>query len=203
MSQINESESKYNDLHTAAIGYLNRGRTVNPNQGKPYESVSFTALTGKVTDPKYVYHDCTRVIGKALDKYLLLKDDINDGSKKVFVRAILGDGYPDSYVTKDKQTGAEVRRHVVKCRMLGITFASIDGQEVQFELDDDDDQSQDTPQQNVAGDHKDAPSNFNDEQDEFVKLDRNDPEFLAKESKLKTLGYYWDTSVLAWHKPAA
>jgi len=126
----NNNEVKYNDLHTTGIGYLNRARTVQPKQGKPYESVSLTAICGRVDSPSYVYYD-VRVLSKALEKYLLLKESINNPDRKVMVRFKIGDGVPDSYVTKDNN----IRRHIIKGRMLNITWASIDGQVVQFDLD--------------------------------------------------------------------
>ena len=200
---------KYNDQHTTGMGYLNRARTVNPSQGKPYESVSLTGLGGRVDNPSYTFYDCTSVLGKALEKYLLLKDDVNDDSRKVMICFKVSDGRPDSYVTKDKQTGQDVRRHVIKCKLLDITWASIDGQVVQFELDSDyDDQKID--QSPVASNEPEADDDrtnvqslfSDDELDVYVKLDRDDPQFLAKKSELKSIGYRWDTNEKAWFRPA-
>jgi hypothetical protein len=208
---------KYNDQHTTGMGYLNRARTVHPSQGQPYESVSLSGLGGRVDKPSYTYYDCSSVIGKALDKYLLLKDAINDDNKKVMVCFKVSDGRPDSYVTKDKTTGQEVRRHVIKGKLLNITWASIDGQEVQFELDDendgkgesqaDDNQQADLSadaQQALGDDQQPAESLFGDDElDELMRLDRDDPLFMAKKDELKSIGYRWDSSEKAWYKPAA
>ncbi len=148
----NNNEVKYNDLHSTGIGYLNRARTVQPKQGKPYESVSLTAICGRVDSPSYVYYDVS-VIAKALEKYLLLKDCINDPNKKVLVRFKVGDGVPDSYVTKDKE-GNNIRRHIIKARMLNITWASIDGQVVQFDLTED--EPDNTAESGVVANQHDA-----------------------------------------------
>ena len=200
---------KYNDQHTTGMGYLNRARTVNPAQGQAYESVSLTGLGGRVDNPSYTFYDCTSVLGKALEKYLLLKDDINDDSKKVMICFKVSDGRPDSYVTKDKQTGQDVRRHVIKCKLLDITWASIDGQVVQFELDSDDggqqaDHAENIADDNQAGDEQTHVQSLfsDDELDEYVKLDRDDPQFMAKKSELKSIGYCWDSNEKAWFKPA-
>ena len=205
----NNDTVKYNDQHTTGMGYLNRARTVNPAQGQPYESVSLTGLGGRVDNPSYTFYDCTSVLGKALEKYLLLKDDINDDNKKVMICFKVSDGRPDSYVTKDKQTGQDVRRHVIKCKLLDITWASIDGQVVQFELDSDDDdqQSDQSPLVSagpVAEDDKNTIQSLfsDDELDDYVKLDRDDPQFMAKKSELKSIGYRWDTNEKAWFRPA-
>ena len=199
---------KYNDQHTTGMGYLNRARTVNPAQGQPYESVSLTGLGGRVDNPSYTFYDCTSVLGKALEKYLLLKDDINDDNRKVMICFKVSDGRPDSYVTKDKQTGQEVRRHVIKCKLLDITWASIDGQVVQFELDSDYDGHQTDQSQQVSGDsfadgdQTNVQSLFSDDElDVYVKLDRDDPQFMAKKSELKSIGYRWDTNEKAWFRP--
>ena len=191
------------------MGYLNRARTVNPAQGQAYESVSLTGLGGRVDNPSYTFYDCTSVLGKALEKYLLLKDDINDDSKKVMICFKVSDGRPDSYVTKDKQTGQDVRRHVIKCKLLDITWASIDGQVVQFELDSDDAGQQTEHAENLADDNQTSDEQTHvqslfsdDELDEYVKLDRDDPQFMAKKSELKSIGYCWDSNEKAWFKPA-
>ncbi len=218
MSTTTNDTVKYNDQHTTGMGYLNRARTVNPSQGQPYESVSLSGLGGRVDNPSYTYYDCTSVIGKALAKYLLLKDAIKDDTKKVMVCFKVSDGRPDSYVIKDKTTGQDVRRHVIKCKLLNITWASIDGQEVQFELDNEMDgdgvesQPEDDQQVNQSmnaehaseDDQQPAGSLFGDDElDEFMKLDRDDPFFMAKKDELKSLGYFWDTNEKAWFKPAA
>ena len=121
----------------------------------------------------------------------------------------VSDGRPDSYVTKDKQTGQDVRRHVIKCKLLDITWASIDGQVVQFELDSDkDDQQsdqsmQDSDNQVANDDQANIQSLFSDDElDDYVKLDRDDPQFMAKKSELKSIGYRWDTNENAWFRPA-
>ncbi len=197
---------KYNDLHTVGLGYLNRARTVNPKSGKSYEAVSLTALAGRVDEPQYVYFDCSTIKGKALAKYLLLKESISSDAK-VMVRFKVSDGVPESYQAKDGQL-----RHIIKCRLLDITWASIDGQEVQFEIEIDEEseeQEQVQPATTSA-----APSSqeqtaqpeslfSDDELDEFVKLDRDDPLFFQKKDELKSLGYRWDSREKLWHKPAA
>jgi hypothetical protein len=207
--------AKYNDQHITGMGYLNRARTVSPLQGQPYESVSLTGLGGKVDQPVYTYYDCSSVIGKALDKYLLLKESINNADSKVLIRFKVSDPRPDSYVTKDSNTGQDIRRHVIKGKLLNITWASIDGQVVEFELDDDNDdghaneasQPVEANGPTAESDHSTAAepqSLFSvDELDEFVKLSRDDPQFLAKKSELKSMGYQWDSNESAWFRPAA
>lgn len=208
MSNNQINEKKYNDIHTFGMGYMNRARTVNPNQGKPYESVSVTALGGRVDDPVYTYYDCSSVIAKALPKYLLLKEAINNPNQKVMIRFKISDSVPDSYLTTDRTSGEEVRRHIIKCRLLDITWASIDGQIVQFELDQEDEPQLDnqTSISNPVSDSNQSTdvSLFDGEKlGEFVKLDPDDALFVAKKAELKAMGYCWDSNETAWYRPAA
>lgn len=46
MSATQTSETKYFDLHTTGIGYLNRLREVTPRKGKPFMAVTVAALKG-------------------------------------------------------------------------------------------------------------------------------------------------------------
>ncbi len=203
----NQDTVKYNDQHTFGMGYLNRARTVTPNQGKQYEAVSLTGLGGRVDSPTYTYYDCSSVIAKALPKYILLKDAINDPNQKVMVRFKVSDGIPDSYLTKDKRTGQDVRRHVIKGRLLDIAWASINGQVVQFELEDECQQADNQPNQtgdsHPASVDKSSESLFEDELGEFININQDDPQFMGKINELKHLGYMWDSSKTAWYKPLA
>lgn len=223
MSQ-NTNEIKYNDQHTVGLGYLNRARTVTPQQGQHYESVSLSALRGKVGSKEYTFYDCTSVIGKALPKYLLLKDAINDDNKKVMIRFKVSDVRPDSYLVKGKKTGEQVRRHVIKGKLLNITWASIDDQDVKFELDNDEDEKEDQPamDSSASDDANQSDDNQNDQQptastaqgnderffsdeelSETMKVDQDDPDFLGKITELQSLGYLWDSNNTAWLRPAA
>jgi len=57
------NESKYFDLHTTGIGYLNRVREVTPKEGKPFLSITLSALRGSVDNAQYTHFEC-HVSGK-------------------------------------------------------------------------------------------------------------------------------------------
>jgi len=58
-----DETTKYFDLHTTGIGYLNRIREVTPKEGSPFLSVTIAALRGSVDKVQYTYFEC-RVSGK-------------------------------------------------------------------------------------------------------------------------------------------
>ncbi|WP_235378740.1 DUF3577 domain-containing protein, partial [Pseudomonas meliae] len=55
------NETKYFDLHTVGIGYLNRIREVKPRKGSPFMAVTVAALKGTSEKPEYAYIDCNVV----------------------------------------------------------------------------------------------------------------------------------------------
>ncbi len=117
------------------------------------------------------FYDCSRIIGNALDKYLLMKADINNDDVNVLVRFKVADGKPDSYVIKDKQTGEDDDQPSAD--------QNPEAQSVQEQQATQPNPESNTNQEAVASLFSD------DELDEFVKLDRDDPQFLAKKSELK------------------
>ena len=64
------SETKYFDLHTTGIGYLNRARVVDVKRGTPFLAVNVNALHGAADSPEYTRFDC-RVCGEAAAHVLL------------------------------------------------------------------------------------------------------------------------------------
>ncbi len=54
----NTQESKFFDLHTRGIGYLNRIREVTVRKGQPFMAVTVAALRGTSDDVEYTHIDC-------------------------------------------------------------------------------------------------------------------------------------------------
>lgn len=119
-------EKKFFDLHTSGIGYLNRARTVTPGKGQPYEAVSIAALYGSADDPSYAYFDTIVVGSDAADFVRAYGDAINDRNAKVLVRFKVGDGSASSYLVRSGDNAGN-RNHIIKSRLLQITWASING----------------------------------------------------------------------------
>lgn len=199
----NTHENPYFDLITSGIGYLNRSRSVKPQQGSPYECVSIAALRGRSDSPSYSYFDCRIVGEQALLFIKSYKGDINERNTKVLVRFNVGDGEATSYeLTQGENQGQ--RRHQIKSRLLKITWAKVGDQVIDLGLDDD---SKATPadatteaQQPPAEDNK--PRSWEDTIGTVVKLSEDDPYYMRKMARLKALGYQWHSERQEWRKAA-
>ena len=208
-------QAKFFDLHTLGIGYLNRARTVTPTQGKPYMSVSIAALHGRSDSPSYSYID-TRVVGSdALEFVKQHEDTINDRASKVLVRFKIGDGTADSYEVQNGDNKGS-RNHVIKARLLQITWAKVNGVVVLQPNDStggDESQPSSEPMNEPSADQQPAVDSSVEDQPPAddspvqcpvtVELDPNDPEFEVKRTRLKKAGYRWNRDQAAWVLPEA
>ncbi|MCP3871219.1 MAG: DUF3577 domain-containing protein [Gammaproteobacteria bacterium] len=203
------TENPYFDLITTGIGYLNRARTVTPQQGSAYECVSIAALRGRSDSPQYSYFDCRVVGADALEFIKAPKNAINDRDTKVLVRFNVGDGEATSYeLTQGEQKGQ--RRHHVKARLLKITWAKVADEVIDLGLEDDADttpaEADGKAQSQTAQASNEAPAvhkiRWEDTLGNIVTLDRDDPYFLQKTARLKKLGYCWNDEHQEWRKVA-
>ena len=70
MSTSRTNVSKFFDLHTTGIGYLNRIREVKSRgKGKPFMAVANAALRGSSDEVEYSYIDCN-VVGSEAEKLI-------------------------------------------------------------------------------------------------------------------------------------
>jgi hypothetical protein len=213
-----ENKTEYFDLITSGLGYLNRSREVSPKKGPVYESVSIAALRGNSDNPSYSYFDCRVVGADAIEFVKTHRDAINDRDTKVLVKFNVGDGEGDSYeLTKGEHQGE--RRHLIKGRLLKITWAKVGDVELDMRKDKSEgEQAASTPSEGDAGDAEAEPASdtqaadttdsggaesWEDTLGETVKLDKNDPDFMSKKSLLKERGYRWDGANQQWMLKAA
>jgi hypothetical protein len=123
---MSNDDTKYFDLYTTGIGYLNRVREVTPKEGSPFWSVTIAALRGSVDDVQYTYFEC-RVSGQQAQKLVQQLKPAVEGKLKVLVGFTLSDlyGEPFFYKTGDRagETGVSL-----KARLLRIGWAKVDGQ---------------------------------------------------------------------------
>ncbi|MHB9797914.1 STY4534 family ICE replication protein [Pseudomonas sp. MT3] len=121
-------ETKYFDLHTGGIGYLNRIREVKPRKGNPFLAVTVAALRGSTDDVEYSYIDCN-VVGAEAEKLVRRCQQAVDAGKKVLVSFRIGDIWADAFTyekgEKQGQPGASL-----KGRLLFIGFIKVDGETV-------------------------------------------------------------------------
>ncbi|NVZ63628.1 DUF3577 domain-containing protein [Pseudomonas gingeri] len=122
------NETKYFDLHTTGIGYLNRIREVKPKKGSPFMAVSVAALKGSSNNVEYSYIDCN-VVGAEAEKLIRRCQDAVSLEKKVLVSFRIGDIWPDIFIyekgDKKGQPGVSL-----KGRLLFIGWIKVDGETV-------------------------------------------------------------------------
>jgi len=200
-TQNNDAQKKeFFDLHTTGVGYLNRARTVNPNQGKPYEAVSIAALRGRSDNPSYSYFDTLIVGSDANDFVKKHKDAINDRNTKVLVRFKVGDGEPLSYEVKSGDNKGN-RNHFIKSRLLQITWASINGEVVlappvsttsdsSADNQQADDQVADQSAENLQSAEPSEQQPADEQIPATVELNLTDVDFVDKRADLEGAGYF-------------
>ena len=126
MTQTNES--KYFDLHTTGIGYLNRIREVEVRKGKPFLCVTVAALHGAADDVEYSYIDC-KVSGSEAERITRLYWPSLSAGKKVLISFRIGDIWTDAFTyTKGEKQGQPGTS--LKGRLLFISWVKVDGEMV-------------------------------------------------------------------------
>lgn len=123
---MSNEDTKYFDLYTNGLGYLNRVREVTPEDGVPFWSVTIAALRGSVDDAQYTYFEC-RVSGKQAQAIVRQLQPAVEAKRKVLVGFTLSDMFVETFTYKngDKagQTGVSL-----KARLLRVGWAKVDGQ---------------------------------------------------------------------------
>jgi hypothetical protein len=126
----------YFDLHTTGVGYLNRVREVNPDNGSPFLAVTVAAIHGKSTDVNRTYFDCA-VYGEQAQRSVKELKTAVDADKKVLIGFTLSNLNAESFTfqqgDKAGQTGINLR-----ARLIRVAWAKVDGEKVSL------------PQQRVA-----------------------------------------------------
>lgn len=122
----NNETTKYFDLHTNGIGYLNRVREVTPEEGTPFLSVTIAALRGSVDNVQYTYFEC-HVSGKKAQEIVRQLKSAVEGKLKVLIGFTLSDLYAESFTYKSGDKAGETGVSL-KARLLSIAWAKVDGQ---------------------------------------------------------------------------
>lgn len=122
------NESKFFDLHTTGIGYLNRIREITPRKGKPFTCVTVAALHGATDSVEYSYIDCN-IVGAEAESLVKRCQQAVEAGKKVLVSFRIGDIWADAFTyergEKKGQAGASL-----KGRLLFIGWIKVDGKQV-------------------------------------------------------------------------
>lgn len=202
-----QTTDKYFDLHTIGIGYLNRARIVAVKRGAPFLAVDINAMHGAAEDVQHTRFDC-RVAGTEAQALIREFMPAIEADKKVLVGFKLGDLYAETFTyqsgEKQGQTGVSL-----KARLLRITWAKIDGQDVYRSSPDQEanigmDEAVDSPTSEPMAEApqgviKEGPESLPTE----VRLSKDDPAFEQKKTDLKQQGYRWDAEHHVWRLPTA
>ncbi len=122
----NNESTKYFDLHTNGIGYLNRVREVTPEEGSPFLSVTIAALRGSVDNVQYTHFECG-VSGKKAQEIVRQLKSAVEGKLKVLIGFTLSDLNAESFTYKNGDKAGETGVSL-KARLLSISWAKVDGQ---------------------------------------------------------------------------
>jgi hypothetical protein len=126
MTQSHTNDTKYFDLHTSGIGYLNRIREVSVRKGNPFMAVTVAALHGAADEVEYTYIDC-KVAGGEAEKLIRRCQQAEGAKKKVLAAFRIGDLWVDTFTyekgEKKGQPGASL-----KGRLLFLSWIRIDGE---------------------------------------------------------------------------
>ena len=121
----NNESSKYFDLHTTGIGYLNRIREVTPKEGTPFLSVTIAALRGSVDNVQYTHFEC-RVSGRQAQEVVRQVQPAIEGKLKVLIGFTLSDLFAESFTFKSGDKAGETGISL-KARLLRVSWAKVDG----------------------------------------------------------------------------
>jgi len=123
---MSNDDTKYFDLYTTGIGYLNRVREVTPKEGSPFWSVTIAALRGSVDDVQYTYFEC-RVSSQQAQKLVQQLKQPVEGKLKVLVGFTLSDPFAEAYTYKNGDKAGDTGVSL-KARLLRVGWAKVDGQ---------------------------------------------------------------------------
>jgi hypothetical protein len=126
---MNSNEnSKYFDLHTTGIGYLNRVREVTPKEGSPFLAVTIAAIHGSVANVQHTYFECG-VYGEEAQRIVReLKAAVEDESKVLIgftLSNLKADGFIFQQGDKAGQPGVNL-----KARLIKVAWAKVNGQRI-------------------------------------------------------------------------
>ncbi|MEX2123862.1 MAG: DUF3577 domain-containing protein [Woeseia sp.] len=125
---MTSENSKYFDLHTTGIGYLNRVREVTPKEGTPFLAVTLAAIHGSVTNVLHTYFECGVYGEQAQNLVRELKPAV-EGESKVLIGFTLSDLKVDPFTFKQGDKAGQPGANL-KARLIKIAWAKVDGQDV-------------------------------------------------------------------------
>jgi len=129
---MNSNEnSKYFDLHTTGIGYLNRVREVTPKEGSPFLAVTIAAIHGSVTNVQHTYFECGVYGDEAKRIVRELMPAVEDESKVLIgftLSNLKADAFTFTQGEKAGQPGVNL-----KARLIKVAWAKVNGERISTE----------------------------------------------------------------------
>ena len=122
----NDEITKYFDLYTTGIGYVNRIREVTPKEGVPFWSINVAALRGNAKDAQYTRFECL-VSGKQAQEIVRRLQPAVEGNLKVLVGFTLSDLFAETFTFQHGDKAGETGISL-KARLLRVSWARVDGQ---------------------------------------------------------------------------
>ena len=124
-------ETKYFDLLTSGLGYVNRVRAVTPEEGNPFLSVTLAALRGSADNAQYTHFEC-RVAGRQAKAVVQELRAAVEDERKVLIGFTLSDLYPEIFTYKRGEKAGQTGISL-KARLLRIGWAKVDGEPNEIE----------------------------------------------------------------------
>ena len=182
--------SKFN-IHTSAVGYINRIREVEPKKGKPYWSCSITALRGDMDAADRTYFDVSVVGSLAKERIKELFELQESGQDKIFVSVKMGDIYPEHFELKKGKNAGKICTSI-KGRLLRIDYASIAGEAFEFKAQ--------PAEPAVITDDSSKDDSAGDKLQEIMKLNPADDRYETQKEWLGNNGYVETEEPDVWRK---
>jgi hypothetical protein len=196
-----QNENKYYDMQSKNwFAYLYRFRVVNPKAGqkfKPFCSVTLAVRRGLADDNEFTYIDTKIFNNEICDLLKEHAESIEDNNVSVYGTVTVSDMYPDLYTDKDG-----VVRPVIKGRLISMSSLGVNGQIVFTKAKAPASEGTNEPAAQAEEPVQEAPVAGENLEPE-VELDVNDPNFEARKTELKELGYEWSSAKKLWVLPTA
>ena len=125
---MSDSQTKYFDLHTTGIGYLNRIRIIKPQRSDEFVAADIAALHGSADDVQYTRFDC-RVVGKEAQLIVRRVTADVENDRRVLVGFKLSDLYAETFIYKNGERAGEIGISL-KARLIRIAWVKVDGETV-------------------------------------------------------------------------
>lgn len=126
---MNSNENtKYFDLHTTGIGYLNQVREVTPKEGSPFLAVTIAAIHGSVANVQHTYFECGVYGDEAQRIVRELKEPVEDESK-VLIGFTLSNLRADAFTFQQGEKAGQPGVNL-KARLIKVAWAKVNGQHI-------------------------------------------------------------------------